>query len=269
MLLKCTGEAALGKGAAMRFLVDHPLILALVAFVSLWLCAWIGSALLREWFRPPSELRADVAVVLAASLTLLGLLIGFTFSMATARYDLRKQNEANEANAIGTEYLRADLLPQADAERLKALLREYLGQRIKFYTVRASGDSGALATDTATLQRNLWTAVTAPARAQQTAILTLAVAGMNDVLNAQGYTVAGYLNRIPISAWLLMALIAVLCNLMIGYTQQANAARVRFLAVLPLVVSVAVFLISDIDSPRGGVVRIAPQNLLVLATSLK
>lgn len=269
MLLKCTREAALGKGAAMRFLVDHPVIFALAAFAGLWLCAWVGSALLRERFRPPTELRADVAVILAASLTLLGLLIGFTFSMATSRYDLRKQNEATEANAIGTEYLRADLLAPADAEHVKALLRQYLAQRIKFYTAGNHTDTSALAADTATLQRSLWSAVVTPARGQPTAAMTLVVAGMNEVVNAQGYTLAAYLNRIPMSAWLLMALIGVLCNLMMGYTQQATSAGIRFLAVLPLVVSLAVFLISDIDSPRGGVVRLAPQNLLVLAASLE
>ena len=64
--------------------------------------------------------------MLAATLTLLGLIIGFSFSMATSRYDLRKNYEETEANAIGTEYLRADLLPQADAARTRALLRQYL-----------------------------------------------------------------------------------------------------------------------------------------------
>jgi hypothetical protein len=92
-----------------------------------------------------SEEREDFGVLLTATLTLLGLIIGFTFSMAISRYDQRKNYEEEEANAIGTEYLRAN--------------------------------------------------------ATQTA---LAVMGMNDVLNTQGYTQAAWWNRIPMAAWGLM-----------------------------------------------------------------
>ena len=73
---------------------------------------------------------------MAATLTLLGLIIGFSFSMAISRYDQRKNYEEAEANAIGTEYVRADLLPAADAERMHGLLRNYLDQRVLFYQTR-------------------------------------------------------------------------------------------------------------------------------------
>ncbi len=72
------------------------------------------------------QVRDDLSVVLAATLTLLGLIIGFTFSMATTRYDMRKNYEEAEANAIGTEYLRTELLPEAEATRTKTLLRAYV-----------------------------------------------------------------------------------------------------------------------------------------------
>src|SRR5262245_23606634 len=110
----------------MRFLIDHPIVFCLVTFLVLWLCAWLGATALRGRVRPPSEFKADFAVIVAATLTLLGLVIGFSFAMATSRYDHRKQSEATEANAIGTEFLRADLLPPADAERVRALLKDYL-----------------------------------------------------------------------------------------------------------------------------------------------
>jgi hypothetical protein len=71
--------------------------------------------------------------ILSATLTLLGLLIGFTFSTAISRYNQRKNDEQEEANAIGTEYVRADLLRSADAAKVRALLRSYTDQRILFY----------------------------------------------------------------------------------------------------------------------------------------
>jgi hypothetical protein len=88
-------------------------------------------------------------------LTMLGLLIGFSFSMAVGRYDLRKNKEEAEANAIGTEYVRADLLADADAAKVLALLRTYLDQRILFYTIRGSQAVAKNNADTAALQDQL------------------------------------------------------------------------------------------------------------------
>src|SRR6202522_787572 len=82
------------------------------------------------------SMRSDYSVIVGATLTLLGLLIGFTFSMATTRYDLRKNLEEEEANAIGTEYVRVDFLPAGDAGQVQALLRQYTDLRIRFYTAR-------------------------------------------------------------------------------------------------------------------------------------
>ena len=253
----------------MHFLLDHPLILALVAFPVLWLCAYAGYRQARARGHVSAELRADFGLVLAATLTLLGLLIGFTFSMAASHYDQRKINEEAEANAIGTEYVRADFLPEADAAQVRTLLREYLEQRIAFYTVRGREREQAINARTEELQKDLWNTVVHAARAQPTPVLTLVVSGMNDVLNSHGYAQAAWFNRIPYSAWLLMALVAMLCNVMVGTTQQSGEARLRFLAILPLVVTLAFFLMADIDSPRGGVVRVAPRNLLLLSASPK
>ena len=105
--------------------------------------------------------------------------------------------------------------------------------------------------------------------AQPTAVAALVVKGMNDVLNAQGYTQAAWWNRIPHAAWLLMMIIAICSNVLLGYgTHQTKAAR-RLLLVMPLVVSISFLLIADIDSPRGGVIHVKPQNLESLAESLR
>jgi hypothetical protein len=77
-------------------------------------------------------LRDDFGLILAATLTLLALIIGFSFSMATARYDQRKNYEEQEANAIGTEYVRADLLSPVEAAKVRSLLGSYLDQRVLF-----------------------------------------------------------------------------------------------------------------------------------------
>jgi hypothetical protein len=101
---------------------------------------------------------------------------------------------------------------------------------------------------------------------QDTPVYAVVVSGMNDVLNTQGYTQAAWWNRIPISAWGLLAAIAIGCNFLIGFGVRRSDRRI-FL-VIPVAVSIAFFLIADIDSPRGGAIRVKPQNLMSLAQSL-
>ena len=244
-----------------------PRIVLVVSLLVLWLSANLG-AFLGQRLRPlGDEEREDFGVVLTAILTLLGLLIGFSFSMAISRYDQRKNYEEAEANAIGTEYVRADLLPAADAARARDLLKSYLDQRILFYETRDEPRLEQINTATAQLQTELWSTVRARGSAQPTPIVALAVSGMNDVLNSQGYTQAAWWNRIPGTAWGLMATIAICCNLMIGYGAR-RMGRFLFL-VLPLAVSVSFFLIADIDTPRRGLIRVHPQNLVSLSQSLQ
>jgi hypothetical protein len=247
-------------------LPESPVIGFILSFVILWLAALIGD-LLRQRLRPlAEEVRNDFNVVLAATLTLLGLLIGFSFSMAVTRYDQRKNYEEVEANAVGTELLRADLLPDGDAARVRGLLKNYVEERILFYTTRNERQVAKINVETAKVQDELWAAVRPAAAAQPTAMMALVVSGMNDVLNSQGYTQAAWWNRIPFEAWMLMLAIAVCCNLMIGYGAHRTDRAV--LLILPIAVSVSFLLISDIDSPREGAIAVTPQNLLSLLQSL-
>ncbi len=248
-------------------IADYPTLLFVLASVTLWLSARCG-ALVRKRYPLDEEMRQDFSVLLGAALTLLGLIIGFSFSMAAGRYDQRKNLEEAEANAIGTEYMRAALLPAADAAKLRPLLKSYLDQRVLFYTIHEDQQLGEINARTAKLQAELWSAVLVPAAAAPTPIVGLAVSGMNDVLNAQGYTQAAWWNRIPTSAWCLMAVIATCCNFLVGYGSRSASTASRLLYIFPLFISVALAFIGDIDSPRHGVIRVQPQNLISLAASL-
>ena len=110
----------------MLDITDYPMGLFLVASPLLWLAARLGVRLSRR-FPLDDEMRQDFGTLQAAALTLLGLIIAFSFSMAAGRYDQRKNLEEAEANAIGTEYVRAALLPAADAAKLRPLLKAYHG----------------------------------------------------------------------------------------------------------------------------------------------
>jgi hypothetical protein len=252
----------------MNKLTDNPLVVFALALSVLWFSARIGSFFLKR--RKLEEgVREDFSIILGATLTLLGLIIGFSFSMAISRYEQRKTCEGAEVSAIGTEYVRADLLPVADAARVRALLRNYVDERILFYNTRDEQRLRQINATTAQLQTELWNAIHAQAVAQPTPVVALVISGMNDVLNSQGSTQAAWLNRIPSEAWGLMAVIAICCNLLIGYRVRRPEAEGIAMLVLPIVLSISFFLIADIDSPRGGFLLVRPQNLVNFAQSLQ
>jgi hypothetical protein len=241
---------------------NHPWLILAVSLPLFWLSAQIGVALRRGRPALTGENASDFTLLLGATLTLLGLIIGFTFSMAVSRYDQRKNYEEQEANAIGTEYVRATMLPAADAAKTQSLLKEYLDQRILIYQGHREYLAG-----TTPLQNEMWAAVAKPAAAQPNPVSALVLSGMNDVLNSQGYTQAAWWNRIPVGAWALLILISMFCNVLIGF--GAHGKNVYLFTILPIALSLSLFFIADIDSPLHGVIRVQPRNLSSLADSLR
>jgi hypothetical protein len=252
----------------MYDLLNYPLVLFGLSFLILWFVTRLG-ATIRKGRLMDQDVRDDFGIILATTLTLSSLIIGFSFSMAINRYEQRKNYEEAEANAIGTEYVRADLLPPEDAAQVRTLLRQYLDQRLSFYKVRNVGQLRQIEARTAQLENDLWAAVRRSASTQPTPVVALAVAGMNDVLNSQGYTDAAWLNRIPAGAWFLMATISLITQLLVGYGARNAKVEGTLFRVLPFVVSISFLLIADIDSPRSGIIHVIPQNLTILADELR
>jgi len=250
-------------------LLDFPLLVFACSFVVLWLATLAGASVFGKWRRLEPTLRSDFGTILATTLTLNGLIIGFTFSMAIGRYEQRKNYEEAEANAIGTEYLRADLIAGTAADQVRSLLKEYVNQRITYYLADDQSRIRQAQGRVAELQKQLWDTVVGTATAERTAIQAITIVGMNDVLNSQGYAQASWWNRIPTSAWILMTAIAVISNVLLGYGSRNIKSERQLLMVLPLIVALSFLLIADIDSPRSGIIRVKPQNLMALAESMR
>lgn len=246
--------------------LNLPILVLVLSFPAFWISARIGASIRRGRRGVKDGGHDDFAFVLGATLTLLALIIGFTFSMAAGRYDQRKNYEEQEANAIGTEYVRANLLAAADAAKVHGLLISYLDQRILYYKTNSQQQLGQVKADTDQLDAELWSAVAKPAGAQPTPVAALILAGMNDVLNSQGYTEASWRNRVPYAAWALLVTIAIFSNLLVGYFVDERSALL--ILILPIALSISLFLIADLDSPRGGVIRVHPQNMESLYESL-
>ena len=135
-----------------------PFTVFLIALVTLSGAAFLGDYLLKKKRPIKKDEQEDFDTALAATLTLLGLIIGFSFSMAVNRYDQRKTYEEAEANAIGTEYLCADLLGDDDTAKVRELLGTYIRQRISFY-LGNEGSIGYANANLSKLQDELWSVV--------------------------------------------------------------------------------------------------------------
>jgi hypothetical protein len=254
---------------AVQFLLNHPVVLFVASFGFLWAATRLGKGL-QVWHRQLDDPRkSDSDLVLGAAVTLLSLIVGFSFSMAAGRYDQRKNLEEEEANAIGTVYARADLLPGDDAAQIKQLLRDYTALRIRFYTTTDPQQVQDLNHDTLQIQSELWKRMVAAATASPKVISGLATSAMNDALNAQGYAQAAAWNRLPVGAWVLMYVLGAVAAAMFGYRFQLQTREYALTLIMPAMVATAFFLIADIDCPGRGAIRVLPQNLIALAAALR
>lgn len=253
----------------MRPLLDHPIVLFLVSLAFLGMAARLGATLQVRNAPLDATARGDFDIVLGATLTLLSLLVGFSFSMASSRYDQRKECEEREANTIGTAYNKADLLPSADAKAVHQLLREYTALRIRFYTTYGRGQQQELGGATRQKQAQLWGTTVAAVRGSPTPVSALAAANsMTDAIDSEGYAQAAAWNRIPMGAWVLLYALGGVSMTMIGYRFRIRAPHNSLMLISPAVVATALFLIADIDCPQNGVIRVAPENLVALIPAL-
>jgi hypothetical protein len=243
----------------MSTIVTRPIIFFLICLGVFSLAAWGGAWFHRRSGTHETESHGDFAFVVGGILTLLALILGFTFSMALTRYDQRKSNEEQEANSIATEYRRVSLFSSPEADSVRKLLRSYLGERVLFYTSESDADLNQTDLRTNDLEARLWAAAASVANSSETSNSIPVMNGMNHVFSSRSRTRSAWRNRIPHSAMLLVIVIAILSNFLVGYT--AHRRGVLLLMALPLAVAISLFMIADIDSPRGGYIRIRPQDL--------
>ena len=226
-------------------------------FVGMLLCLEIGRRVgVRRAALEGEAARAGAGVVDGAVFALLGLLIAFTFSGAASRFDERRKLIVEEANDIGTAYLRIDLLPAAAQGALRESFRRYLDARLEVY--RAFPDVDAVKAElarAAALQQEIWAkAVAASAGSQATVLLLPAINQMIDITTTR--TMATQTHPPPILFALLFAL-ALLGALLAGHAMSAGKARDwMHMAAFALALAGAVYVILDIEYPRVGLIRL-------------
>jgi hypothetical protein len=204
----------------------------------------------------------------AATFALLGLLIAFTFSGAASRLQDRRDLIVDEANAIGTAYLRVDLLPSDVQPQLRELFRRYTDTRVAVYSQALdAAATEARRVETAELQREIWTIASSAVQREgvPTSTSTLALGALNAMIDIAATREMATQSHPPIVVFLLLAGISLLCSVLIGYGTSQNARRswlhtVTFAAII----SLTVYVIIDLEFPRVGLIRVdAADEMLV------
>jgi hypothetical protein len=206
----------------------------------------------------------------AALLGLAALLIGFTFSMAQARYDARKQIVLREANEIGTTYLRTRLLDDAHGEELRALLRRYVDARLAFAEPGLDQERiGTFLRQSSELSDQIWGRVAAVARAAPSPITSLLVQSTNGMIDAGGEHLEALENPLPPTVFAVLILVTAVAMLAVGYgCGLESRMRVLGMFVAPVLLAAVIGLVFDLAHPRMGIIRVRDPILARLKQSL-
>jgi hypothetical protein len=208
-----------------------------------------------------------VGAIVGAILGLLAFLIAFTFGMAASRFELRRGLVVDEANAIGTTYLRAALVPEPHRKEIRTLLRNYVDVRLEAVE---SGIAEPAVARSEELQGQLWAQAVSAAEKNPTPITSLFVQSVNEVINLHAKRLTmGVRNRIPTAVWWALYFTAILAMAGVGYYEGLTSAN-RSLETLVLVVTFSgvLGLLADLDRPQQGLIKVSQQALIDLRKSM-
>lgn len=219
--------------------------------------------------RAEVEKESSVGAMVGATLGLLAFIMAFTFGMAGSRFDNRRQLLLDEVNAIGTAYLRTDLLEDPQQQKLQELFREYVDVRVNGV---ATGNFDQLIKRSEELHQEMWKqAVASGQRSPNSTTTMLFIQSLNEVIDLhQKRVLAGNRARIPDVIWLGLFAIIILAMVVMGYHAGLTGSN-RSMAVFAfaLAFSVVMYLIADLDRPRSGLIQVSQQPMAELRESMK
>jgi CDP-diglyceride synthetase len=248
--------------APLAFLVFVGIFVAMLAFLE------IGRRMgERQRAIDPDGVATGTGAVVGAVFALLGLLIAFTFSGAASRFDARRQLVVEEANAIGTAYLRIDLLPPAAQPKLRDDFRSYVDARLAFYRKLPDLAAAKVEMDRYTaLQNSIWAqAVAGSQQMTSPAVMSLVLASINDMIDITTTRYVALQTHPPSIIFVMLAIMVLASCLLAGYDIAASKRR-SWLHMLgyALLTTLALYVILDLEFPRVGLVRIDYMDQLLV-----
>jgi len=248
------------------------LLIGLALLVLLVLSGEVGYRAGRRSGRAATDaVRQQIATIQTALLALFALLLAFTFSMALARFDQRRQLVVREANAIGTAALRARLLPAPQDAEAAALFRRYVDIRLE--SARGANLSTAhhqeLDDEAGRVQERLWSVAAAAASDPRSVPAGLFVQAMNDLIDVKEERDAALTNHVPESVLALIFASAVLALGVVGYGNgYAGGRSLGATALLCVLTTLVILIVVDLDRPRRGLIRVSQESMARLQGNL-
>lgn len=215
------------------------------------------------------EREAPVGAIVAATLGLLAFILAFTFGLAASRFDARRQIVVEEANAIGTAYLRAGFLEETESRTVRSLLQQYIRSRLE---VVETGNAELALQQADELHQRLWRLVESSARKSPDSIpVGLFAASINEVIDIHSRRVLVALqSRLPTILWVTLFVVTVATMSGVGYHEGlSRSRRSPVVAILVLAFSAVMSLIADLDRPQEGTLRVNQQALRSLESLIQ
>jgi len=238
-------------------------VMSFAVAVAILVAGVIGYLLAKRWWKSdPND--APFGVLQASAFGMVGLLLGFSFSLAVARFDQRREVTVREANAIGTTVLRAELLRSPVAGQMRELLREYVEARIEYAAAGThAGDRVGPGRRSDELQRRMWAlAVSESHRDPRLPIVALFITSLNETIDLSSEQAAALSATIPPSVLVIVVIVVVIASSLLG----ANFGRVgRFgwvaFALFAVMFALVIGMILDLDRPQGGLIKVSLEPL--------
>ena len=253
----------------MNITTPHPLAAGAVCFALIILAITLGYVIGKRVKALLQKETAPIGAVVAAILGLLAFTLGFTFNIAASRFEMRRQLVLDEANALGTLYLRSQLIAPELGQQAAPLIRRYVELRANIAT--QPEQLTAALTQSTELHEKLWELAVQLARSSpHSPISALFVEVLNQVIDLHTTrTTVALSYRVPPSIWIMLALVAGIAMLGVGY-QFGAAGSLNKVATVILAVSFSavVMLIADLDHPYEGLLRVSQKPMQDLLLSI-
>lgn len=250
------------SSAILDVLTAAGLFLGLLGCLELWF--YLGTRARQRRAEHPDQL----ANIQGATLGLLALLLGFSFALAAGRFNDRVQLITQEANAIGTVWLRCDLLPDAARDDARKLLQDYTAQRIAYYDANESQPRAKAVAESVNLQDRIWAAFAIAAKNSPECADVL-LPPVNELIDLHGSRVAAARRHMPGVLLGLLVACSVVSIASVGYgCGVAGKRNVVLTTALTFLIAGTLWAIIDMDHPRKGLIRVGQQPMLDLKESL-
>jgi hypothetical protein len=186
--------------------------------------------------------------------------------MAATRYDTRRSVVLQESNAIGTTYLRADLLPEPQRTETRNVLREYAALRVQGAATIMSSEGMAKTSD---LHDRLWAAAAAVDKKADPVMVGLFIQSLNETIDLDAVRVAALRSQVPDIIWYSLYIITMLTMAEMGYQFGLSGTRSWTVTILlALVFTAVILLIADLDRPQQGLLQVSQQALIDLLSKI-